>query len=151
MRFLLRNRLVFFGPLFVIVLSAIGCTYPPVFEHNRQVLTLSVYNSNCGMTEPSDRSSFRTWSKGLRCDVFLLADHDTGKPAFEGQNLKSQYSGLTNRYEVAGEGHIRWHGNDIEIKQSGIFINGKLVKQGAKSVAVEADGTFKEDRMVTVY
>lgn len=138
--------------LLACVVSAIACTSsPPVFEHQRHVIRLSVYNATCGMTESSDRSRLAVYSNGLRCDFFLISDRDLGIPQFEGQNIKTHYDGLTSRYEVSGKGHLRWNRNDIEIRQSAILVNGKQIKLGARSVAVEADGTFTENRIVTVY
>ncbi len=139
--------LITLGILVSIVLVANKLLYPPLFRSER-VIVMRVYNRICGRSDHRDMSGFRAASDGLYCEVYLVSNHDSGSPSFQGNNLKVERVQGRHQYEIMGEGHILWNTTDIEVKPSGITINGKLLKQGIKSVAIKQDGSFGEHRVI---
>jgi len=87
----------------------------------------------------------------LHCNIYLISDYDPGKPTFKGTAIKFIYNGRRTGFDVAGEGEITWNQRSIDVRESGITIDGKMVKHGAKSVTISADGSFSEDQISTVY
>jgi len=140
--------LITLGLLVAIVFVANELIYPPLFSKERVIL-MRVYNRTCGRSDPGDKRGLRAASDGLYCEVFLVSNHDSsGSPSFQGNNLKVERIQDRHQYEIIGEGHILWNTTDIEVKPSGISVNGKLLRQGIKSVAIKQDGSFSEHRVI---
>jgi hypothetical protein len=137
--------------IFILVIVFARTRYPPFFIKKRTVRILSVFNTDCGVTDILPKVANRNDSEGLRCDLYLVSDQDLGKPRFEGQGLNHEYNQIRDGDDVEGNGQVLWSRNIIEIKAHSIRINGKPIKPGVTSVTIESDGSFQEDRRATAY
>jgi hypothetical protein len=149
----MKKKITILGVIVVILAIAgylVTHVYPPPFRKNQRVQRVSIYNANCALIDQNDDKQKNDAFKGRRCDLFLLSSQKSTQPVFNGRELKSEFSGLGDRYLVAGEGQILWNKSIVQIAKTGILINGKQIKSDSTSVTIRQDGSFTENQMTNV-